>query len=30
VRHVLVNGRAVVRDGALTHATPGRALRRGR
>ena len=30
VRYVLVNGRAVVRDGALTHATPGRALRRGR
>jgi N-acyl-D-amino-acid deacylase len=30
VRHVLVNGCAVVRDGALTHATPGRALRRGR
>ena len=30
VRHVVVNGRPVVRDGALTHATPGRALRRGR
>ena len=30
VRHVLVNGQPVVRDGALTHATPGRALRRGR
>jgi N-acyl-D-amino-acid deacylase len=30
VRHVLVNGQVVVRDGALTHATPGRALRRGR
>jgi N-acyl-D-amino-acid deacylase len=30
VRHVVVNGVPVVRDGALTHATPGRALRRGR
>ena len=30
VRHVLVNGRAVVSDGVLTHETPGRALRRGR
>jgi N-acyl-D-amino-acid deacylase len=30
VRHVLVNGTPVVRDGSLTHATPGRRLRRGR
>ena len=29
VRHVVVNGTPVVRDGALTHATPGRRLRRG-
>jgi len=29
VKHVLVNGVPVVQDGALTHATPGRALRRG-
>ena len=28
VRHVLVNGTPVVRDGALTHAKPGRRLRR--
>src|SRR5581483_4838146 len=28
VRHVLVNGEPVVRDGKLTHATPGRRLRR--
>ena len=30
VRHVVVNGVPVVRDGALTDATPGRRLRRGR
>ncbi len=30
IRHVLVNGVAVVRSGALTGATPGRRLRRGR
>jgi N-acyl-D-amino-acid deacylase len=30
VRHVLVNGQAVVRDGKLTGALPGRRLRRGR
>jgi N-acyl-D-amino-acid deacylase len=29
VHHVLVNGTPVVRDGALTRATPGRRLRRG-
>src|SRR4051812_34680417 len=29
IKHVVVNGTPVVRDGALTHATPGRALRRG-
>jgi N-acyl-D-amino-acid deacylase len=29
VRHVVVNGTPVVRDGSLTHATPGRRLRRG-
>jgi N-acyl-D-amino-acid deacylase len=29
VRHVIVNGRAVVADGELTHQTPGRRLRRG-
>jgi N-acyl-D-amino-acid deacylase len=29
IRHVLVNGVPVVRDATLTHATPGRALRRG-
>ena len=29
IKHVVVNGVPVVRDGALTHATPGRALRRG-
>lgn len=29
VRYVLVNGTAVVREGAHTHARPGRALRRG-
>jgi N-acyl-D-amino-acid deacylase len=29
VRHVLVNGQVVVRDGALTAARPGRRLRRG-
>jgi N-acyl-D-amino-acid deacylase len=27
VRHVLVNGRIVVRDGTITDARPGRALR---
>jgi N-acyl-D-amino-acid deacylase len=27
VKHVLVNGKEVLRDGHLTHATPGRALR---
>ena len=30
IRHVLVNGVPVVRDGGLTGATPGRRLRRGR
>jgi len=30
IRHVVVNGEPVVRDGALTHATPGRALKRAR
>ena len=30
IRHVLVNGAAVVRDGEPTGALPGRALRRGR
>lgn len=30
VRHVLVNGEPVVRDGAMTAARPGRRLRRGR
>jgi len=30
MRHVVVNGKAVVRDGALTHETPGRRLRRER
>jgi N-acyl-D-amino-acid deacylase len=29
VHHVVVNGTPVVLDGALTHATPGRRLRRG-
>jgi N-acyl-D-amino-acid deacylase len=29
MRHVVVNGRAVVADGELTHQTPGRRLRRG-
>jgi N-acyl-D-amino-acid deacylase len=29
VRHVVVNGRAVVRDGEFTSETPGRRLRRG-
>jgi N-acyl-D-amino-acid deacylase len=29
VRHVVVNGEVVVRDGAVTTARPGRALRRG-
>lgn len=29
MRHVVVNGVAGVRDGELTHATPGRRLRRG-
>ena len=29
IRHVVVNGTPVVRDGELTHATPGRRLRRG-
>jgi N-acyl-D-amino-acid deacylase len=30
VRHVLVNGQLVVKDGEHTGATPGRAVRRGR
>jgi N-acyl-D-aspartate/D-glutamate deacylase len=30
IRDVYVNGRAVVRDNALTGARPGRALRNGR
>jgi len=30
MRHVVVNGRAVVADGELTFETPGRRLRRGR
>jgi N-acyl-D-amino-acid deacylase len=30
VRHVLVNGTPILRDAQLTHATPGRHLRRGR
>ena len=29
IKHVVVNGEPVVRDGELTHATPGRRLRRG-
>ncbi len=29
IRHVIVNGQFVVRDGRHTHARPGRALRRG-
>jgi N-acyl-D-amino-acid deacylase len=30
IEHVLVNGEAVVRDGAMTGALPGRSLRKGR
>jgi N-acyl-D-amino-acid deacylase len=30
IRHVVVNGRAVIRNGEVTRALPGRVLRNGR